>query len=181
MGPIAYSLCQKEMLGVAMWITGLCSFPPLVPEIPVSLQTPGLVLEREFKAPVEKSYMLGMRFFFPSTEARLEDKLVGEGGDGQYCRGEIPYERIPIDKRTGLGLPIPFKVVVREKASGALVAEHTFESLCNTSHATNDKGRDVGRITLKEGSYRIEVHNLKAQPAFKDIKVVMGLYPGRGK
>jgi hypothetical protein len=79
MGPITYSLCHKEVIGLAMWITGLCAFPPLIPATEILIRDSGLVLSREFNAPVDTSYLLSLRFVFPSTETRIKDKLVGVG------------------------------------------------------------------------------------------------------
>jgi hypothetical protein len=80
-----------------------------------------------------------------------------------------------------LGLPIPFKVVVRTEPGGVPVFEQIFNSLCYVAHATNDKYRDVGRFGLNQGAYRIEVYNLQPQPAFGDIKVEMSLESGDRK
>lgn len=181
MGPITYSLCHKEVIGVAMWITGLCSFPPLIPKTEVSIREPGLVLSKEFNVPVDKSYLLDLKFIFPSTEARLQDEIVGDGRSSNYCSGEVEYGVIPENERIGLGRPIPFKVIVRKLDDSAQVIEKTFHSLCKTSHMTNDKGRDVGRLNLKEGGYKIEVYNLLPQTAFGNIKVQMGLVSGEPK
>jgi hypothetical protein len=79
MGPITYCLCHKEIIGVAMWITGLCAFPPLIPVTEISINEPGLVISKEFNAPVDKSYLLDLNFIFPSTEARTRDEIVEMG------------------------------------------------------------------------------------------------------
>ena len=91
MGPIAYNLCHKEVIGVAMWITGLCSFPPLITPTDVSLQEPGVVLRKDFNAPLDKSYLLsrpcktqrhilwqGLRPFFHAVNPREFKILVIE-------------------------------------------------------------------------------------------------------
>lgn len=181
MGPLAYSLCQKEIIGAAMWITGMCAFPPLVAPTPVSLEAPGTILQTEFKAPIDKSYLVALHFTFPSAEARLKDNLVGDGRSSKFCDANIPYDSIPPSERQGLGIPIPMKVIVRRQPEGTLVSEDVFNSLCKTSHSAKDKGRNVGRIQLREGRYRIEVHNLQAQPAFRDIGVEIMLVSGGGK
>lgn len=178
MGPTTYSLCNKEFIGLAMWITGLCAFPPLVPPTEISLQQSGVVLSKEFNAPVDKSYLLQLRFVFPSTEVRLKDRLVGDRYSDDHCNSDIAYHAIPEPQRPGLGLPIPFKVTVRSEPEGAAVLERTFNSLCHAAHARNEKYRDVGRIDLRRGAYRIEVHNLHPQPAFGDITVEMSLVSG---
>lgn len=181
MNSITYALCSKQIIGPAMWIVGLCSFPPPVPPTEVSLQERGLVLQRDFEAPVSKAYGLDLRFIFPSVDARLKDELVGDGRLSRYCDGSIPYSSIPQADRQGLGRPIPLKVVVRKQAGGALVVEQVFDSLCMAAHGTNDKSRALGPLVLKEGAYRLEVHNLIAQPTFKDVTVELSLVPGGAK
>lgn len=181
MGPITYSLCHKEYIGLAMWITGFCAFPPLVPPTEISLKDSGVVLAREFNAPVDKSYLLQLRFVFPSTEIRIKDRLVGDRYIGNHCDSDIAYEAIPEQARRGLGLPIPFKVTVRAEPGGAPVLERTFNTLCHVGHAKNDKYRNVGRFDLSRGTYRIEVHNMEPQPAFTDITIEMSLVSGEAK
>jgi hypothetical protein len=181
MGPITYSLCNKDVIGLAMWITGFCAFPPLIPATEISLRDRGLILSKEFHAPVDKSYLLNLRFVFPSTEARIKDRLVGDGRASHYCNGDIHYDTIPEHERPGLGLPIPFRVVVRSEPDGASVVERTFHSLCHVAHAKNDKHRNVGRLDLNRGSYRIEVTNLQPQLAFGDITIEMSLVSGDAK
>ncbi|KJC44755.1 hypothetical protein UP09_13875 [Bradyrhizobium sp. LTSP885] len=178
MGPIAYSLCHKEIIGLAMWITGFCAFAPLIPATEVSLRDPGLILSREFHAPVDTSYLLNLRFVFPSTESRIKDRLVGDGRTSDYCDSDIQYDAIPDHERSGLGLPIPFRVVVRSEPEGASVVERTFHSLCHAAHARNDKHRTIGRLDINRGSYRIEVTNLQPQIAFGDIKTEISLVSG---
>src|SRR5947199_8250259 len=138
-----------------MWIAGLCAFPPLIPATEISIREAGLVLSTKFTAPVKKSYLLSLRFVFSSTETRIKDNLVGEHYSSDYCTGNIQYDAIPQQERSGLGLPISFKVVVRTESEGAPVVEQTFNSLCYVAHATNDKYRDVGRFRLDEGGYRL--------------------------
>jgi hypothetical protein len=106
---------------------------------------------------------------------------VGDGHTSSFCTSNNEYDAIPQRERSGLGLPIPFKVIVRTEPGGTPVVEQTFHSLCTMSHMTNDKGRNIGRLYLNEGNYRIEVYNLQPQPAFGDIKVQMSLVSGDAK
>lgn len=163
-----------------MWITGLCTFPLLVEPTEVFLMKPGLLLNQEFKAPVEKTYLLTLRFVFPSTEARLKDEAVGNRFD-HNCGGETEYARIPENERAGLGQPLPLRVLVKDPSNASLVFEKTFYSLCTSGHATNDKWRNVGRIPLKPGTYRLEIYNLEPNPAFDGLKVTMALVSGDAK
>lgn len=181
MGPLTYSLCHKPVIGLAMWICGLCHFPPPIPQTPVSLQQPGPILRVSFEAPVDKSYLLAFQFVFPSVEARLRDELVGDGRQTPYCSGEMPWRDIPEQARAGLGRSIPLRVVVRRQDNDAVVAEKVFHSLCSTSHATNDKGRSIGRLQLQHGGYHIEVFNMEAQPEFSSIRIALHLVSGDAK
>ena len=175
MGPITYSLCHTQYIGLAMWLSGLCYFPPLVEPTEISLHKTGSVLREDFDAPVEKLYLLKLKFKFPSTEARLSDTLVGGGYYGKYCNGAVPYEKIPADKLQSVGLPVPFKVQVRNQSDGGLVVDQVFQSLCKFAHSGNTKSREMGWVSLKEGSYQIEIFNQSSQPAFEDIKIEFSL------
>ena len=75
LGPIAYSLCQKPVIGHAMWITGLCAFWPPIPDTEISIQDTGLALNKEFSAPVTKSYLLTLRFVFRQRKFVLKMSL----------------------------------------------------------------------------------------------------------
>ena len=179
MGPITYGLCNSAV-GAVIWITGLCSFPPLIEPTEVHLKNPGLLLNQEFKVPVEKSYLLTLHFTFPSTEARLTDEVVGSRFD-HNCGGETEYSKIPEQERLGLGRPLPLRILVKNSSNGSLVFEKTFHSLCSSGHATDDKWINVGRIPLKEGTFRIEVQNVAPNPAFDGLKVTMALVSGNAK
>ena len=181
MGPVLYGLCNNQVTGLFIWITGMCAFPNLIEPTDVSLQKTGLVLEREFKAPVDKPYLLYINFIFSSDEDRLKDQLVGDGRQSPYCDGNVEYDTIPPGNRAGLGLPLSFRVVVRRQPGGETVADQTFHTLCETSFGSRDKGRDIGRIPLTIGSYRIQVHNLQAQSAFKDLQSQISFVSGGRK
>jgi hypothetical protein len=164
-----------------MWIAGLCSFPPLFAEEPIGLNAAGASITKPFHAPVEKSYPLAVSFYFPSTEARLKDQVVGDRFDNN-CQGETRYEDIPEIQRKGLGRPIPFKVVIRKKADSSIVLSRTFVSLCVTSHdGKSGKTRIVGWLPLPIGDYIAEVTNLEAQPGLATVSTVLSLYGDHGK
>lgn len=164
-----------------MWIAGLCSFAPLFADEPIGLNSVGASITRPFHAPVEKSYPLAVSFYFPSTEARLKDQVVGDRFDNN-CQGGARYEDIPVAQRNGLGRPIPFKVVIRKKADSSIVLSRTFVSLCVTSHdGATRKSRIIGWLPLPIGDYIAEVTNLEAQPDLATVRTVLSLYGDHGK
>jgi len=181
MGPLTYSLCQKPIIGPIMWILTLCAFPPLFSGEPINLNKAGATVIRSFTVPVEKSYPLAVTFEFPSVESRLNDQIVGDRFS-ENCQGIIRYDEIPEIKRHGLGLPIPFKVIVRKAADRSIVIDQTFESLCETSsNGTNAKTRTIGWLALPTGNYIVEVTNLQVQPNLTDVNTTISLYGGHGK
>ena len=107
--------------------------------------------------------------------------MVGDGQTSSFCTSNIDHDAIPKRERSGLGLPIPFKVVVRTELGGTPVVEETFHSLCTMGHMTNYKIRNMSRLYLNEGNHRIEVYNLEPQPAFAGVKVQMSLVSGDAK
>lgn len=164
-----------------MWVTSLCAFPPLFSEEPIELTTAGATALRTFSVPVEKSYPLAVTFEFPSVKARLNDPVVGDRHT-ENCQGKIPYQEIPEINRKGLGLPIPFKVIVRKASDHSVVLDQSFESLCITSHnGTNAKTRTIGWLTLPIGNYIAEVTNLQGQSALAGVRTTISLYGGQGK
>jgi len=180
MGPTTYTLCQKAFLGPAMWIAGLCAFPPLFSGEPIVLNAPGTSVTKIFHAPVEKSYPLAVTFTFPSVEARLKDQIVGDRYSDR-CQGEIRYEEIPEIQRKGLGRPIPFRVVIRKVADRAVVLDHTFVSLCVNSHGETEKTRTIGWVPLAIGDYVAEVTNIEGQSGLSDVSAKLSLYGDQGK
>lgn len=181
MGPTTYALCQKSFLGPAMWIAGLCTFPPLFSGQHIDLSITGASVTKSFEAPVEKSYPLAVTFEFPSVEARLSDQIVGERYS-EHCQGDIRYDAIPEAQRKGLGQPIPFRVVIRKAADSSIVLDRTFVSLCVTSHNGKDaKTRTIGWLPLTTGKYVAEVTNLEGQTSLPGVKTAISLYGGQGK
>lgn len=181
MGPIAYSLCHKPAIGIAMLISTLCAFPPLLQDAPIALDSAGSVAGGAFTVPVDKSYLFILKFQFPSGKAYSDDR-VGGTSYNQYCHGPIDYQEIPLQQRKDLGNPIPIQVIVRSKTDGAVVVDHTFTSLCITGHsAPFIKWRDIGRVRLVRGDYIAEVKNLDAQPGLDGVLVSVSLVAGDAK
>jgi Domain of unknown function (DUF5625) len=181
MGLIRFTLCKTKGIGLIMWLTFLCHFPPLIEPTEVSLKNTGLILNKEFEVPVETAYVLYFRFAYPSSKEREMDKVLGDRFS-RYCFGETEYTSIPENQREGHGLPVPLKVLIYKKSDNTLILEKIFHSLCVSSHGNYERSRQIGKIKLKYGDYRIEVFNLFPQHAFKDINASIFLVSsGNGK
>ncbi len=181
MDPVRFTLCKTKGIGLIMWITFLCHFPPLIEPTEVSLENAGLILKKEFEVPVETAYVFYFQFVLPSEKSSKINKIIGERYD-YFCDGETEYKSIPANKREGLGLPIPLKALIYDESSNKLIIEKTFYSLCVSSVGKNDLIRRIGKVELTRGDYRVEIFNLNPQPSFKDIKASIFLVnSGNGK
>jgi hypothetical protein len=176
MGPIAYALCQKAILGPAMWITGLCSFPSLIENVPLPLDAVATVRSSSFTVPVDKNYEFLLEFEFVSTEARLQDKMVGSS----YA-ADCEDNPTSLLEKPEYGHPIPIRVVIRHAVNRAVIVDAKFITLCIQGHAGNRKMRSIGWVTLARGEYTAEVTNLAIQDGFANIKASVSLGPGSGK
>ncbi len=181
MDPLTYSLCQKPVLGLVMFVTSMCAFPPLFHGAALPLQQAGTHLAEEVEAPVGKAYFLELGFAFPSAASFDADEVVGSRYDEVCLRNEA---EVPASQRNGLGRPIPIHVQVREQRSGAIIVDKTFHSLCVTSFGgpmAYTKTRTAGRLDLPAGRYRIEVRNLESQAGLDGVKTSVSLVAGHGK
>lgn len=176
MGPTAYALCQKGIIGPAMWIVGLCAFPPLISSTVLPLQTVGTVTSSSFTVPVDKNYQFLLEFEFTSTEARLQDKIVGNN----YAAG-CQSNPTALAGQPEYGRLIPIRVVIRRSNDRSVVVDSRYETLCLQSHINNRKSRSIGWVTLSRGEYTAEITNLAVQDGLLDTKTSFSLVPGSGK
>ncbi|MCD2517063.1 hypothetical protein LQ564_12180 [Massilia sp. G4R7] len=79
MDPLTYSLCQKPVIALAMFVAGACAFPPLFQDEPFALQQADAPMRKEFDAPVGKPYSLNLHFRFPTAAASLADFALAKG------------------------------------------------------------------------------------------------------
>lgn len=152
MNPLAYSLCQKSGLGLAMFVAGLCAFPPLFLHEPLSLQTADATLVKEFKAPVSKPYFLELDFDFPATAA-IRD----------------------------YGQPIPIHVLIRNRRGNTVVTDQTFVTPLYSGVTNGPTQRTLARLELSEGEYVVEMRNLEAHHEFDGARTTVSLVAGHGK
>lgn len=182
MGPIAYSLCQKPVIGLVMYITFACSFPPLIADQPLALAEAGTTASAAFSVEVDKAYSLDLRFAFPNAWAMRKDEVVGSRYD-KHCEPGVDYAAIPLAQLPGLGRPIPFRVVVQRKSDKAIVLERTFTSLCQVSSGIERarKTRRIGRLELVRGDYLLVITNLERQAGLDRVATSFSLVSGHGK
>lgn len=176
MVPTTYALCQKALIGPAMWIAGLCFFPPLIGNTAFPLNAVGSTVSAPFAVPVDKSYQFVLQFEFSSTEARLQDKIVGSS-----YRTECDKDPAALTDKPEFGRPIPIRVVIRNAKDRSIVTDEKFTSLCVLWHVDNKKTRGIAWVKLTRGEYIAEVTNLTAQDGLASIKTFIALVPGGGK
>ncbi len=61
-----------------MWGVGLCAFPPLFKDLPITLAKKNAIAEQEFVVKVDKSYVLSINFYSSTQEQKeLVNSIVG--------------------------------------------------------------------------------------------------------
>jgi hypothetical protein len=153
MNPLTYSLCKKPVIGIVMFVTSLCAFPPPFYAEPLPLQRAGASLVKEFEAPVSKSYFLELGFTYPSSAAVRSDPTEG----------------------------IPIHVLVRAKTNGAILIDKVFEARGIIGGTVLTTTMPVARIDLAAGRYVIEARNMKSQPGLDGVQTTLSLVAGHGK
>lgn len=178
MGPIAYSLCQKPVLGLAMYLASACAFPPLFDGEALPLQQADARLVKEFKAPVGKSYFLALNFHDAEASGMRTDDIVGSH-PYQDCGHD--YAEIPPARRADMGPPIPLHIVVREKSTGKVWIDQVSNVQCSVSWGAQTVTRTAARIALPAGLYVMELRNLQSQPWVRRVRTTVSLGPGHMK
>jgi hypothetical protein len=178
MGPIAYSLCQKPVLGLAMYLASACAFPPLVDQQAFPLQQADARTVTQFEAPVGKTYFLELNFHDGAASGVGADDIAGSY-PYQDCGHD--YATIPAARRATMGPPIPLQVLVREKRTGTVRVDQVFNVQCAVSWGAQTVTRTAARFALPAGAYVMEVRNLESQPWVGKLRTTVSLGPGRMK
>ena len=178
MGPIAYSLCQKPVLGLVMFLASACAFPPLVDQQALPLQKADARAVTEFEAPVGKTYFLELNFHDGAASGMRTDDIAGTY-PYQDCGHD--YAAIPAARRATMGPPVPLHVLVREKRTGRVRIDGVFNVQCAVSWGFETVTRTAARVTLPAGTYVLEVRNLQSQPWVGKVRTTVSLGPGHMK
>ena len=175
MGPITYSLCKSQGIGLLMLVTGLCAFPPVVEPTPVSLAEKGTLINKKIEIPVTTDYLLRFEYYFNNNNRNSISDLVGNGVQKYYCNGYIAHNLISDMDRDISGVPVPLRVVLTPLGQGRMPVEKEFYSVCKSGHSSKFAFRDVGELHLERGGYHIELYNLNNHPELKNIRIDFSL------
>jgi hypothetical protein len=180
--PTLYALCHKPVIGVALWLSTLCTFPPLLKETPIAVAKAGLVVSSAFQVPVAQGYFLSARFTFPSTQERISDTLVGARFDTPcYGPGARRFEDFQSSDRRQMGHPLRLRIMVKRQPSGKVAYSEDVASICRAGHDGGAvKTQVLSLMTLAQGSYSIEVHNLEPRPDLDALHPSLVLHAGGG-
>lgn len=173
-----YRHCRKPVLGLLMWITSLCVFPPLFDDAEIELAAPGAAVSDKFSVAVGMTYELKLRTEFGPGQAAAVEAVIGRY-DGRYCEPGRPAA--PEALRAALGVPIVFQVRITDQATQAVRVDETFESLCSFSGTGSQRTRLVARLALPPGDYAITVTAPQGEPRLAGTRNVLLLAPPHGK
>ena len=173
MGPITYALCKKPLIGIVLFASSACAFPPLFHDEALPLQQAQASFVKEFEAPVSKTYFLQLRFHFPTVQAKEANTVVGS-------RHEVHCKRDGT-QQAGVGSPIPIQVLIREQRSGKVMLDRVADTLCISDGTSLVKERRLARLELARGKYIAEIRNLESQAGLDGVKTTVSLFSGMRK
>lgn len=180
MGPVTYALCQKPVIGLLMYMSTLCAFPPLILEEPLSLASAGASVSKAFVVPVDKTYWFDLAFEFSSMEALTRNPMYKP----RYgCAAGAAAEDTPTERGKDAGA-IPIHVSIRRQSDGRVIVNKTLMSRCQFAMSGGEHPtlwQEIGRVELTPGKYVAEVSNLEAQPGLDGVKTSFSLVGGHGK
>ena len=167
MGPIAYSMCQKPVIGILMFATNLCAFPPLIYNEPLL----EIGASKEFNVPVDKSYSLDFHLF---TRQSME------------CASAASFQI----KETSIDIPFSFHVVIAKQLDQSAVLAKIFQVSFKVAAPTDSQSQSSNqwsnsiKIELARGDYTARIDAIDQSGCFAGIKIVNSSYSlvsGHGK
>ena len=178
MTPRRYALCRKPLIGLLMWITSQCVFPPLFEAPAPNLAQAGSQVTQPFDVAIELRYPFVLEFDFGTPQAYAEDRILGFAPDPRCWTPDAPA---PAADMPGLGRELPMRLQVRRIGDEKPVHDQVHRLACPFSHASPRKVRYLAGVTLPPGRYVATVTNLEAQPDLETASVHLRLSPPQGK
>lgn len=178
MTPRRYALCRKPVIGLLMWITGQCVFPPLFEAPAPDLAQAGSKVTQPFDVAIELPYQFELAFDFGTHQAYTEDRILGSWPDPRCWTPDAPA---PAAGTPGLGSELPMRLQVKRVADGQPVHDQVHRLPCPSGHAPPRKDRYLAAVMLPPGRYTATVTNLEAQTGLEGASVQLRLSPPRGK
>ena len=178
MTPGRYALCGKPVIGLLMWITSQCVFPPLFEAPAPDLARAGSEVTQPFDVAIELHYQFELEFDFGTSQAYTEDRILGYWPDPRCWTPDAPA---PAADTPGLGRELPMRLLVKRVADGQPMHDQVHRLPCPAAHASPHKVRHLAGVTLPPGRYVATVTNLEAQAGLDGASVHLRLSPPRGK
>jgi hypothetical protein len=184
MNQTIYNLCQKPILGSAMWILGLCSFPPLIASTPVSFNEEKVILVSDFEVKVPLKYFIYLKFGYEPGQLSEARAIIGEYNK-EFCLFEKeasePDPQIPENIVKSIGRPTRIEIAIRSLATEKEILKKVFLSYCSTSQGENSLTRIIANFPLEKGKYNIQIKNLEARSEFAKLSTSIFMAVGSGK
>jgi hypothetical protein len=150
----------------------------------VSLKMPGLILKKEFRISKCDAYLMGLTFSTKDLSGEEERRLIGDG-----------LRRTGTNEPVHPGITVPLRVTIKRINKPALavpkddlVFDREIETKGVSSFsptANRTVSRSTGSITLKRGTYQLEVQllgdvgQLSDRPSFYWVGSTFKISPGK--
>jgi hypothetical protein len=151
------------ILSLLMYLTGCSSSdstptPPLI--IPFALHQAGTVLETDVEIEQGHRTVLDFRFYVNNQPGNRDWLLTFLGAF------------------RGSGTPIPLKVQItkHETSKDVVILEKIYTTVGTSSLGQTNFDRQIDKLDLKSGIYRVRLETIEAFPQLSDTAVDFGLY-----
>lgn len=180
MNELTYSLCQKPVLGLVMYLSSLCVFPPPLENVPLPLDRPGGIAEGEFEAPATTAYSIELVFKYSEKEFAATNGVVGSG-QAATCKDKyssLESIRIP-DGFSGIATPLEISI----RTPNGTSVEHFFVSgACGAAWwAKGEIGRILATVDLPRGNYRLTAKYAGLKEIPGPLNCTISVSPRRSK
>jgi hypothetical protein len=157
MNSVTAALCKKPAIGLAMWLASLCATNQLLENTFVNLQSTDIILFQDIDVRMDDDYRMLM-LLRPSSEPQLQPPGRASWSD-VIC--PISLEN-PSPSAVDSSRPstIFLKIEVLS-TKGIVLTEQEFSPMCPRSKNENFDSLYLGSIGLKQGKYKLRLHNLK--------------------
>ncbi len=180
MNEITYFLCHKPIIGLAMYITSLCAFPPLFSNVPIALSSNQTSTEHTFEAPVATEYTLELVFGY-SAPIETVNAFIGKESVVN-CQARFASERLALAAPNGNGRQTPLEVILKRIDKPSVEQRFFSSGACSPSWwRRGEVGRTIARTELERGKYTIRVRSLAEVALPSGVQSTLQLSPSDRK
>jgi hypothetical protein len=146
MNTITFSMCQKPVIGIIMWLTSMCATNQALHDTYLNINKPNDFTVQNITIPMDEVYTFRVLLSLADIKAKIQ-----EHGVDPSCSIALDNTKSPLTLAVDL---------LTEK--GANVGHFELSPTCPRPKWQDDSSIVVGSIPIKKGKYKIQITNLNS-------------------